>query len=92
VFVRIVSVILLLAIAGGAFAAEPAKAVCDVCREGEEPVVARIDHGAHVHSFCSEACAAAFRADPAKCKASPLAKARPASDEGAGSAAPSCPV
>lgn len=78
-----------LILAGVSCAAEVAKAVCDVCREGEEPVVTRIDHGAHVHSFCSEACAATFRKDPAKFHAAPTADARSGSSAGAGSAAPS---
>ena len=79
--------------------AAPRTAVCDVCREGEEFVAAQIPHGDHTHSFCSDACAAAYRANPAqyhaaagpapKAPAHAHADARAGSSAGSGSAAPS---
>jgi YHS domain-containing protein len=40
--------------------------ICPVCNVllQKEDVVATIDHGKHVHSFCSEACKAEFEKDP----------------------------
>lgn len=50
--------------------AEPAKAICLVCKvthgeAEEEPVKAVRQHGGREYGFCSEKCAKAFDADPA---------------------------
>ena len=64
-------------------ALEPA-GVCAVCREGQEPIVVRIEHAGREYGFCSKACADKFRANPA------IYEGKPAPTTG--SAAPSCPL
>lgn len=95
--VRLSLTLLLSLLLASAIHAAPATAVCYVCREAEEPVAATVRHGDHEHSFCSAACAAAFRKSPEKYH--PLepvkqvaALAKPMCPAPGGSSAPSCPV
>ena len=76
-------------------AAPPLRAVCAVCREGEEPVAASVVHDGRTYNFCSTGCKVQFQGDPARWTAP---AERPPEDERAGSSAsfgssaPSCPV
>lgn len=86
--------VLVLALTGAVMAA-PAKSVCAVCREGEEPVAATVRHQDHDHYFCSTGCADTFRKEPARFHPEKPEKKmeQPAAHaEDHGSAAPSCPV
>ena len=40
--------------------------ICPVCNTLLGDVIVKVDHGAHVHYFCSEACKAEFEKDPKK--------------------------
>lgn len=83
--------LLLAGLLAAPLAAAVERAVCDVCHEAEEPVAVRIAHGDHVHRFCSEKCAAAYRANPSAYHAKPAGEVAARASQ-AGSAAPSCPV